>query len=56
MAELLIVKGKIREVCGEMSVSSDFAEALNDKVNDLVKKAVWRAKENGRRTVMGRDL
>ena len=56
MNELLIVKAKIREACADMSVANDFIEALNDKVSGLVKKAVWRAKENGRRTVMGKDV
>ena len=56
MAELLIIKAKIREACGEMSVASDFVEVLNDKVDEMVKKAIWRAKENGRRTVMGKDV
>ena len=56
MAELLIVKAKIKEAVGDMSVATDFVESLNEKVNELVKKAVWRAKENSRRTVMGKDV
>ena len=56
MLELLVVKAKVRGACGDMSVSADFADVLNEKVHEMVKKAVWRAKENGRRTVMGRDL
>jgi histone H3/H4 len=56
MSELLIIKAKIREACGDMSVATDFIDSLNEKVNDLVKKAIWRAKENGRRTVMGKDV
>lgn len=56
MVDLLVVKAKVRDACGDMSVSSDFADILNEKVNELVQKAVWRAKENGRRTVMGKDL
>ncbi|MBN2141971.1 DUF1931 domain-containing protein [Candidatus Woesearchaeota archaeon] len=56
MVELLVVKAKVREMCGDMSVSSDFADVLNERVNQLVTKAIWRAKENGRRTVMGRDI
>lgn len=56
MAELLIIKAKVKEACGEMSVASDFIETLNDKVDELVKKAIWRAKENSRRTVMGKDV
>ncbi|MBN1792842.1 DUF1931 domain-containing protein [Candidatus Woesearchaeota archaeon] len=56
MVELLVVKAKVREACGDMSVSADFSDVLNEKVNQMVQKAVWRAKENSRRTVMGRDL
>jgi histone H3/H4 len=56
MTELLIIKAKIREACGDMSVASDFVEALNEQVSELVKKAIWRAKENNRRTVMGKDV
>jgi len=56
MSELLIIKVKVREACGEMSVATDFIDALNEHVNEVVKKAIWRAKENGRRTVMGKDV
>jgi histone H3/H4 len=56
MVDLVIVKAKVRDACGEMSVSSDFADALNERVHEMIKKAVWRAKENGRRTVMGKDI
>jgi len=56
MSEMLVIKVKVRESCGDMSVGSDFVEALNEKVNELVQKAIWRAKENGRHTVMGRDV
>jgi histone H3/H4 len=31
-------------------------EALNKKVNDLLKEAALRAKANGRRTLQARDL
>ena len=53
---MLIVKAKVKDACGDMSVASDFVEALNEKVDELIKKALWRAKENGRRTVMGKDV
>ena len=56
MAEMLIIKAKVKEACGDMSVAADFVEALNEKVYELVKKALWRAKENNRRTVMGKDV
>ncbi len=56
MSNLLIIKAKIKDACSGMSISSDFVDVLNEKVNELVKKAVWRAKENGRRTVMSKDV
>jgi len=56
MTEMLIIKAKIREACGDMSVASDFVETLNDRVDEMVKKAIWRAKENSRKTVMGKDV
>ncbi len=56
MTEMLIIKAKIKDACGDMSVAGDFVTALNEKVNELVKKACWRAKENSRRTVMGKDV
>lgn len=56
MPEMLVVKAKVREACGDMSVASDFITALNEKVDEIIKKALWRAKENGRRTVMGKDV
>jgi histone H3/H4 len=56
MSEVLIIKVKVKEACGDMSVATDFLEVLNEHVNDVVKKAIWRAKENGRRTVMGKDV
>ena len=53
---MLIVKAKIKDVAGDYSVAADFADKLNAVVTDLIKKACERAKENGRKTVMGRDI
>lgn len=52
----IIVRSKLRELCGEMSVAADFGDALNEEVLKIVAKAVERAKSNGRRTVMPKDL
>ena len=49
-------KKKIKTVVPGYNVSGDFAEALNKKVEELVKKAAERAEGNGRRTVMSKDL
>ena len=56
MAELLVVKAKIKDVAGGMKVSGDFADALSKKVRVLIKDAVARAKANGRKTVQAKDL
>jgi len=56
MAESLVVKSKIKEAAQGLNVSSDFAEALNEKVRELVAKAAERAKANKRSTVQPRDL
>jgi|TARA_B100001971_G_C17996157_1_gene434853 histone H3/H4 len=56
----LIVKAKIKEFAkhGEnsLNVSGDLADALNTKIEELIKDACRRAKENGRNTVMAKDL
>ena len=53
---MLVVKAKIKEMTGECNVAGDFADALNKKVEQLIKDAVERAKGNNRRTVMAKDL
>ncbi len=52
----LIVKSKIKEAVPDLQVASEVAEALNIKVDLLLKEAATRAKANGRRTLQGRDL
>lgn len=56
MAENLVVKAKIKDAAKGANVASDFAEALNGKVAELIKAAVARADANGRKTVMAKDL
>jgi len=56
MAEMVVVRSKIKELAEGMNVASDFAEALNDEVTELIKKACERAKANKRSTVQPRDL
>lgn len=41
---------------GIKSVADDFLPALEAKTKKAVEEAVERARANGRRTVMGRDL
>ena len=56
MAELLVVRSKIKDVVKDCNVAGDFAEALSEKVEQLIKDACRRAKDNGRKTVQPRDL
>lgn len=56
----VIVKAKIKEYAKAddkaLNVAGDFAEKLNGKVVGLIQEAARRAKENGRSTVMAKDL
>lgn len=52
---MVIVKSKIKEVANGCNVGSDFAEALNGAVIEMIKAAAARAEANGRKTVQGRD-
>lgn len=56
MAEMLIVKSKIKEVNPELNVAGDLAEALNEVVIENLKKAGARAQANGRKTIGAKDL
>ena len=56
MAELLVVRSKIKDFAKGMNVSGDFAEALSKEVEVLVNKACERAKANKRSTIQPRDL
>ena len=56
MADLLVVKAKIKDYVGDMNVAGDFADELSKKVEDLIKAAAERAKSNGRKTVQAKDL
>lgn len=56
MAELLVVRSKIKSVAEGLNVSGNFAEALSQKVEELVKAAAARSKGNGRKTLKPIDL
>lgn len=56
MSSTIVVRTKIKELTENYSVSSDFGDALDEKVKLLVKDALKRAEANGRRTVMPKDL
>lgn len=62
---LVVVKAQITAMVKELSeekgykvdnITTDFAPALDEKVRAIVKKAVERAQQNNRRTLMGRDV
>lgn len=53
---MVIVRSKIKEVVGNMSVSSDFPDALNQEVIALIRKAKKRAEDNNRKTMMPKDI
>ncbi|MEM4330495.1 MAG: DUF1931 domain-containing protein [Candidatus Pacearchaeota archaeon] len=51
----LINRSKLKEIT-ELQVSEEFYNELEKQVEELVKKAEKRAKENFRRTLLARDL
>lgn len=56
MADLIVVKAKIKEVVGNYQVSNDYVDELDKKVRNLIKKSIERAEANHRRTVMAKDI
>jgi histone H3/H4 len=50
------VKSSIKDLCGPINVAAEFPEALDKKVEQMIKDAMERAKANGRRTIMAKDL
>ncbi|MFH7880895.1 MAG: DUF1931 domain-containing protein [Candidatus Aenigmatarchaeota archaeon] len=52
----LVVKSAVREVVGDVRISDEFFDALNKKVEAMVKEAVKRAEANGRKTLRAADV
>ena len=52
----LVVKSAVRGQLKGMRAGGEFFKALDATVADLLKDAVARAKENGRKTCRGCDL
>ena len=52
----LVVRSQIKAFVGELNVAGDFADVLDQKVQQLVKDACTRAEANGRKTIMAKDL
>lgn len=58
---MLTARTQVKDILKESelgieNISADFMDSLDEKVKQLVLDAVKRAKENGRRTVMGKDV
>ncbi len=58
---MLVVRTQIKEILKEANagvdqVAKDFPDKLEEKAKQLILDAIQRAKANGRRTIMGRDL
>jgi len=52
----LIVKAAVKEELDDMNVASDFYDALDAEVEELLADAARRADANDRKTVQPRDL
>ena len=52
----LIVKAAVKEALNEKNVASDFYDALDEEVQEILTKAARRAEDNDRKTVQPRDL
>lgn len=58
---MLVVRTQIKEILKESglgvdNIAGDFMVQLDEKAKQLILDAARRAKENGRRTVMGKDV
>jgi histone H3/H4 len=52
----LIVKAAVKEALDDMNVASDFYDALDGEVAEILEDAARRAQDNDRKTVQPRDL
>ncbi len=57
----LVVRTQVKEILKESglgldNLSGDFMDKLDEKVKQIVLDAAKRAKDNGRRTIMGKDV
>ena len=58
MAETYIVKSKVADMIRskDMMMSSDAYDALNDQVENLIKRAIDRCSQGGRKTLKPFDF
>lgn len=52
----IVKKTGVRQHAGPLNVGSEFYEALDDRVKDVIATAAERARANDRRTVKARDV
>lgn len=52
----LVVRSAAKKAAQGMRVSGDFFDALDEKIDAMIKEAIKRAKANGRATCRGCDL
>ncbi|NHN60417.1 MULTISPECIES: DUF1931 family protein [Halorussus] len=52
----LIVKAAVKDALDDKNVASDFYDALDERVEELLDEAARRAEANDRKTVQPRDL
>ncbi len=52
----VVNKAQVKEAVKDCNISSNFADALDTKVREIITAAEARAKANNRRTVMPKDL
>jgi len=56
---MVVVRSQVKDIVasvGVENVSADFADKLSEKAVTLIKDACYRAQQNGRKTVMAKDL
>lgn len=51
-----IKKKGIKEYADGVNVGKDIYESLDDRMKEMVDRAIQRAKDNGRKTVKARDV
>ena len=52
----VLKKSGVREAAEDVNVGSDFYDALDEEVKNVIKRAVERAQANGRKTIKSRDV
>ncbi len=56
---MIVARTQVKDILKEAGIrnmSADYLERLSEKVRQIVEESAKRSKENGRRTVMGRDI